>query len=129
LGNAYSALNDHASAIEPLKQSLYMLRAQVLESAQNQPGNPSESDVHFALGLAYYGTASYRNAVKEFKDAVKLNPNFPSAHYGLGLAYLAYGDKGGAKKAEEALKKLKSPLANKLTDALLAPAGQKNRVF
>jgi TonB family protein len=129
LGNAYSALNDHASAIEPLKQSLYMLRAQALESGKNQAGDPSESDVRFALGLAYYATASYRNAVKEFKDAVKLSPNFASAHYGLGLAYLAYGDKGGAKKAEEALKKLKSPLANKLTDALLAPAGQKNRVF
>jgi tetratricopeptide (TPR) repeat protein len=67
--------------------------------------------------------------VKEFKDAVKLNPNFASAHYGLGLAYLSYGDKRGAQKAEEALKKLKSPLANKLTDALLLPAVQKNRVF
>jgi TonB family protein len=129
LGNAYSALNDHASAIEPLKQSLYMIRAQALENGKNQPGDPSETDVHFALGLAYYGTASYRNAVKEFKDAVKLNPNFASAHYGLGLAYLGYGDKRGAQKAEEALKKLKSPLANKLTDALLLPAVQKNKVF
>ena len=129
LGNAYSALNDYAAAIEPLKQSLYMIRAQTLENGKNQPGDPSESDVHFALGLAYYGTASFRNAVKEFKDAVKLNPNFASAHYGLGLAYLGYGDKRGAQKAEEALKKLKSPLANKLTDALLLPGVQKNRVF
>jgi TonB family protein len=131
LGSAYLSRGDHASAVEPLKQSLYMIRAKVLDTGSDKAafGDPTEGEAHYALGLAYYGSDSYRSAASEFQSAIRKRADFAPAHYGLGLACLGYGDKRCAQKEEEALRKLKSPMADKLTSALLRPAGQKNRVF
>jgi TonB family protein len=131
LGSAYLATGDYFGAVEPLKQAIYIIRAQVLEphSPRNTSGDPSEAEVHHALGLSYYGKGSFRNATNEFQEAVRLKPGFQSAHYGLGLSLLATGDKRAAEREEAALRKLGSPLANKLAGALITPAVQRNRVF
>ena len=129
LGSAYLALSDYASAIDPLKQALYGVKAKQLDDRTKSTAGPSEAEIHDALGRAYYGTGSYRQAVKAFETAVRLKPDFASAHYGLGLSYLEVGDKRGAEKAEQVLRKLKSRLADRLAGMLLVPAGQKNRVF
>ena len=127
-GSSYIALTDYATAIDPLKQALYSVKAKQMEGRTNS-GGPSETEVQHALGLAYYGTGSYRQATKAFEAAVQLNPNFASAHYGLGLCYLEIGDKRSAEKEAEILRKLKSPLANRLTGMLVIPAGQRNKIF
>ncbi|HLA12078.1 MAG TPA: TonB family protein [Pyrinomonadaceae bacterium] len=130
LGNSHIGLEQYTSAISPLRQSLYMLRAQKLNPGpQKADPGPSEADICYALGLAYYGSESFRNAVKEFETAVRLQPGFISAHYGLGLSYIGVGDNRAAQKQQEVLKRFKSPLANKLSDQLLTPALRRNKVF
>ena len=129
LGMAYLALSDYASAIDPLKQALYGVKANVLEDRTKSTVGPSEAEINDALGRAYYGTGSYRLAVKAFENAVRLKPNFASAHYGLGLSYLEVGDKRSAEKEEKVLRKLNSRLADRLAGMLITPAGQKNKVF
>jgi TonB family protein len=129
LGIAYLALSDYASAIDPLKQALYGIKARVLEDRTKTTGGPGEADINDALGRAYYGTGSYRQAVKAFETAVRLKPNLASSYFGLGLSYLEAGDKRSAEKAEQALRKLNSRLADRLAGLLIVPAGQRNKVF
>ena len=129
LGIAYLAQSDYAAAIDPLKQALYGVKARQLEDRTKSIAGPSEAEIHDALGRAYYGTGSYRQAVTAFETAVRLKPNFASAHYGLGLSYLEVGDKRAAEKQEKLLRKLNARLADRLAGMLIVPAVQKNRVF
>ena len=129
LGVAYLALSDYASAVDPLKQALYGVKAKVMEDKTQSNAGPSEAEINDALGRAYYGIGSYRQAVKAFETAVRLKPNLASSHFGLGLSYMEVGDKRSAEKAEQALRKLNSRLADRLAGMLIVPAGQKNKVF
>ncbi len=129
MGIGYIELSDYSAAINPLKQALYGVKAKLLEERAKSTDGPSETEIQFALGRAYYGAGSYRQAVNAFESAVKLKPNFASAHYGLGLSYLEVGDKRSAEKQEQILRKMKSQLADKLTALLLVAAGQRNKVF
>ena len=129
LGFAYLALSDYASAIGPLKQALYGVKAKVLDDRTKSTAGPGEAEINDALGRAYYGIGSYRQAVKAFETAVRLKPDFASAHYGLGLSYLEVGDKRSAEKEERVLRKLNSRLADRLSGMLIVPALQRNKVF
>ncbi|PWT92413.1 MAG: hypothetical protein C5B55_06490 [Blastocatellia bacterium] len=129
LGSAYLALSDYQSAIEPLRQALYAVRATLIEGKSNSVTGLSEAGINDALGRAYYGSGAYRQAAKAFETAVRLKPDFASAHYGLGLSYIEIGDKNSAEKEERTLRKLKSPLADRLAGILLVPATQRNKVF
>lgn len=129
LGNAYLALSDYGSAIDPLKQALYGVKVKQLDERTKSTAGPSETEINDALGRAYYGSGSYRQAVKAFETAVRLKPNFASARYGLGLSYLAIGDKRSAEKEEQVLRKLNSRLADRLAGMLLVPTLHRNKVF
>ena len=129
LGSAYLALSDYGAAIEPLKQALYGVKVKQLDERTKSTAGPGEAEINDALGRAYYGTGSYRKAVKAFETAVGLKPNFASAHYGLGLSYLGTGDKRAAEKQEQVLRKLNSRLADRLAGMLFVPAAQRNKVF
>ena len=129
LGVSYLAQSDYASAIDPLKQALYGVKAKVLEDRTKSTAGPGEAEINDALGRAYYGTGSYRQAVKAFETAVRLKPNLASSHFGLGLSYWEIGDKRSAEKAEQTLRKLNSRLADRLAGRLIVPAGQRNKVF
>ena len=129
LGIAYLAVSDYTSAVDPLKQALYGVKAKVLEDGTKSTAGPGEAEINDALGRAYYGTGSYRQAVKAFEAAIRLKPDFASAHYGLGLSYLEVGDKRSAEKEERVLRKLNARLADRLSGMLIAPAVQRNRVF
>ena len=129
LGIAYLALSDYAAAIDPLKQALYGVKAKVMEDRTKSTAGPSEAEINDALGRAYYGIGSYRQAVKAFETAVRLQPNLASSQFGLGLSYMEVGDKHSAEKAEHALRKLNSRLADRLAGMLIVPAGQRNKVF
>lgn len=129
LGSAYLALSDYASAIDPLKQALYNVKAKQLDDRTKATAGLGEAEIHDALGRAYYGTGSYRQAVKSFETAVRLKPNLAPAQFGLGLSYLEIGDKRSAEKVEQVLRKLNSRMADRLAGMLLVPAGQRNRVF
>ena len=131
MGDAYISLGEHEAAIEPLKRALYGIRAQQLDPQSHKPGpgSPTLLQIHYDLGLAYYGTGSLRKASNEFEEAVHIDQDSAQAHYGLGLSYFGIGDKGSAAKEEQILRKLKSPLADKLMSLLLVPASQRNKIF
>jgi len=124
-------LGHFPTPIEPLKRSLYGTRAQQLDPQPRKPGPgaPTPLEIHYALGLAYYGTGSFRKASNEFEEAIQIDQNSAQAHYGLGLSYFGIGDRGSAAKEEKILRKLKSPLADKLMNLLLVPASQRNKIF
>lgn len=131
LGTAYIEVGDGSAAIDPLKQALYMIRAQVLDTEQRKPASatPPQADVSYALGLAYYDNGAFRNAATEFENAIRLKQDFASAYLGLGLSQLNYGDRRSAEKQEQILRKMKSPLADKLADQIVMPGPRRNRVF
>ena len=52
--------------------------------------------VHYLLGLNYYRTKDFANAVVEFKKALDLSPNHMLAVFNLGLAHAALGNLGNA---------------------------------
>ncbi len=59
---------------------------------------PAISDpvAHYNKGVGYYQANDMARAIEEYKEAIRLNPNFAEAHYSLGLAYLAMGNKDAA---------------------------------
>ena len=52
--------------------------------------------VHYLLGLNYYRTKDFANAVVELKKALDLSPNYMLAVFNLGLAHAALGNVGDA---------------------------------
>ncbi len=73
-----------------------------------------DSNTHYYLGKAYYKSGKYKEAIKSFKQAIRIDPNYASAHCYLGVAYLGLNDKGSALEQYEILKRLDSELADKL---------------
>ncbi len=120
LGHIYSELGKHKDALEAFKQALYLTRAQVVDKdeAKAQSFLPLE-EIHFSLGIAYHKLARYREAIKELKNVVKLNPRFAEAYYALAIAYISLGDRLSAQSQQKTLISLDAALAAKLADALL----------
>src|SRR5262249_38302702 len=50
--------------------------------------NPSSADARYELGYGYVEAARFEEAIRELKEAVRLNPELANAHRTLGLAYL-----------------------------------------
>jgi len=65
--------------------------------------NSSDAEVHFTRGEAYLRSNQYGDAIKEFQQAVAINPKWPDAYFKLGMAYsavpLTNGDTGENLKA------------------------------
>lgn len=65
------------------------------------------------LGSALRSTGDLKGAIAEYREAVRLNPQFSYAHYNLGSALLVHGDQAEAAKefaeAERLNPKLKKP--------------------
>jgi TonB family protein len=49
----------------------------------------SEANAHFNLAKTYLQLKQYDEAIKEFKQAVRLRPTWPEAYFELGMAYSA----------------------------------------
>ncbi len=49
--------------------------------------NPNDAKLHNALGDAYFEKEYYNLAEDEFKEAIKLNPDYSLAHRNLGVIY------------------------------------------
>lgn len=64
--------------------------------------DPKQADVHFTLGLSMSETGSFmESACKEFKLALKFDPNHKEACYNMGLMYYKIGDFDNAVSAFE----------------------------
>lgn len=69
--------------------------------------SPNIFPPHFNLGLAYYYTKEYHEALREAKRAVEIKPNFPSL-FQLGEVYLALKENANALENYDKAQKLHS---------------------
>jgi tetratricopeptide (TPR) repeat protein len=65
--------------------------------------NNNTANAHVVLGQAFLGVKAYAQALKEFQDAVKLQPNIEGLHSQMGTAYAGLGttDKAVAEYQKE----------------------------
>jgi tetratricopeptide (TPR) repeat protein len=77
LGSIYADKKMFAQAIALLQKALKGLDAE----------EENLGPVHNALGFAYFAQEQYDIAIREYKQAIKLNPEYVTALNNLGLAY------------------------------------------
>src|SRR5580692_1125815 len=71
--------------------------------------HPQDAQLSFRIGLLRGQAGDFAGAVKAFKQALEIQPNFAEAHYNLGLALLA--DSGNMPAWKEALAQFQAALA------------------
>ena len=104
LGSAHNALGEFEAAVAALNIALGLRRDWVI--AINQ------------LGIGYRGLNNLTAAIQQFNRVVTLDANNVTGLFNLGSAQHAAGDKKGAKKTQERLKKLNPNLAIQLGNIL-----------
>jgi protein O-GlcNAc transferase len=104
LGSTNNALGDFEAAVAALNIALSLRRDWVI--ALNQ------------LGVGYRGLNNLTAAIQQFNRVVALDGNNVTGLFNLGSAQYAAGDKKGAKKTQERLKKLNPNLAVQLGSIL-----------
>jgi tetratricopeptide (TPR) repeat protein len=104
LGSTNNALGDFEAAVAALNMALSLHGDWVI--AINQ------------LGIGYRGMNNLTAAIQQFNRVVTLDGNNVQGLFNLGSAQYASGDKKGAKKTQERLKKLNPALATTLGNIL-----------
>lgn len=104
LGSTSNELGDHQGAVNALNTALSLHADWVI--AMNQ------------LGVGYRGLNNLALALSTFNRVVALDGNNLKGLFGLGEAQNASGDKKGAKKTQDRLKKLNPELANLLGNVI-----------
>ena len=84
LGITYIKMRQWKEAIGPLKKALSNV-------IYKTPGK-----AFYYLGMAYYRTGLFDEAIDAFKDSIKRSPSAPEAYYGLSLTYNKTGRYGEA---------------------------------
>ena len=82
------------------------------QAAAPQPS--ADSATHYARGVQFHNSRDFANAIAEYQEAVRQNPNFAEAHYSLGLAYLAIGERSAANAQVSRLESINLDWAGKL---------------
>ncbi|MEP7148729.1 MAG: tetratricopeptide repeat protein [Acidobacteriota bacterium] len=104
LGSTNNALGDFEAAVAALNIALSLRSDWVI--AINQ------------LGLGYRGLNNLNAAIQQFNRVVTLDGNNVAGLFNLGSAQYASGDRKGAKKTHERLKRLSPELAGRLDNIL-----------
>jgi tetratricopeptide (TPR) repeat protein len=99
--NLKSALNIYNSRESYINNLLPIMRSNV---------NENISALHNNLGVIYYKKNSYAEAINEFKEALKRNPNSARSYNNLANVHAKKGDKDTAEKLYNEALKIK-PLA------------------
>ncbi|HUE83987.1 MAG TPA: hypothetical protein VMM84_17925, partial [Pyrinomonadaceae bacterium] len=79
---------------------------------------PLPEEIHYGLALAYNGLARHRDAIRELKEVISLNPSLAEAHYSLAVSYLAIRDRRSAEAQERVLRALDPKLADRISSEL-----------
>lgn len=123
LGHAYLALGKDSDALTAFKQAMYIMREEALDPERKTiPKSPTPEVLHHSLSLAYIRLGRHREAIKELKQVIALNPKLAEAYYGLAVAYIGMGDRRSAEKQRTTLASLSPELADKIATALARPA-------
>jgi TolB-like protein/Flp pilus assembly protein TadD len=83
LADCYSVMEQYAGI--PSSETLPKARAAALRALQV---DDSLGEAHTSLGYVNTLSWQFREAEKEFKRGIELNPNYPTAHHWYGLPYL-----------------------------------------
>ena len=105
---AYSAaMRVKPDFLRPANRIAYLLASQE-RYAEAEPyflavlsADPGNAVAHFNLGFTHEKRGHYEKAVREFREATRLNPKIDRAWYGLGLAHAALGQHREAAEALE----------------------------
>jgi len=108
LGSTYNSLGEHDKAVGELNEAVRLHPDWVI--ALNQ------------LGLAYRGNNNLDMALSQFSRAVLLDGNNVNGLFNLGSTQYAKGDKKGARKTQDRLKKLRPDLAEQLGNIIAGKA-------
>ena len=100
LGSTQNSLGEHDEAVLSLNQAVRLHNDWAI--ALNQ------------LGLAYRGTNNLSMALSQFDRVVTLDGNNIAGLFNLGSTQYASGDKRGAKRTQDRLRRLNPDLANRL---------------
>jgi len=104
LGSTNNALGNYDAAVTALNVALTLHKDWVI--AVNQ------------LGLGYRGKNDLQMALAQFNRAVNLDGNYVYGLFNLGSTQYATGDKKGAKKTQDRLKRLDPGLADRLGNVI-----------
>ena len=115
LGLAYSSLKKYSEALNVFKQALYVTRAQSIEADQaSKQASPGAAVLQYNIGLSHFNLGQYNDAVREIKEAIRLNPQLAESYFAIALAYLHLGDRLSAEKQEVILRSLNPGLAKRV---------------
>jgi tetratricopeptide (TPR) repeat protein len=93
--------------------------------AYNQTGRTLDPDDLYLMGNAYLRLEQDEPAIKAFRQAINVRPNFTQARYNLGVAYFAVGNRKGATDEYNALRRLDPTRAAKLQAVISGKPGRK----
>ena len=86
-----------------------------------KPDAATQARAHAGMGWTYYFYLSYKDAVAEFQEAIRLDPANDEYLYDLGIVYA----KGGAKDAAMGVFRQLTTRNQKMAQALLAEINKK----
>lgn len=111
LGTIYLEKKLHGQAITQFQKAL---RGKDLDDPENV------AIIHNALGYAYFAQEQYDNAIRQYKDAIKLKPDYVTSLNNLGHAYERKKLTSQALEVYEDVLKFdpKNPTAKRRSDAL-----------
>jgi protein O-GlcNAc transferase len=93
--------------------------------AYNQTGRTLDPDDLYLMGNAYLRLEQDEPAIKAFRQAILVRPDFPQARYNLGVAYFATGNRKGATDEYNALRRLDPARAAKLQAVIGGKPGRR----
>jgi tetratricopeptide (TPR) repeat protein len=85
------------------------------QALQIQPDNAQAQN---DLGLAHGKSGKHREAIKAFKEAMLIKPDYAEAHYNLAITYLILKDEDAALREYTVLKNLDQERAIQLFDLI-----------
>ncbi|OEK02680.1 hypothetical protein BFP97_14615 [Roseivirga sp. 4D4] len=100
MNDAYQAQQELMQAIQNYQKGDLKKAAETLEKLSGTFGHSDQ--VHSLLGTVYFGLKKYKDAIRSFKEATKINPNNKEALIGIGSAEKS---RGRFENAETSFKK------------------------
>ncbi len=87
--------DDYQRKLEEWKKQKEQIEKQNQEKLSSM-GSQQQAKAKFKLGSDSYKQGNYVQAIKEFQEAIKLDPNYQKAYINLGLSYRRLGDNNQA---------------------------------
>src|SRR5512135_3219736 len=95
-GKHIAAFSNTWGEVEARSNSTDEDLSKLMSQLRPHPGN---AEAHYQLGCWYLDRSRYEEAIKEFKKAIYIKPDYPETYNGLGVCYDWKGDYAAASDA------------------------------